>query len=413
MNEMIHFESDFMMSFISSRLKTIKQSPTLVLLQKAEELKKAGRDIINLCAGEPDFPTPPWIGDAAKKAIDQNQTRYTAISGTPLLRQAIIDKFKRENGLSYDLTQVIVTTGGKQALFNAFMATLNPGDEVIIPSPYWVSYSEIVRIFDAVPVIVSCLESNNFKLTPELLEENITPKTKWLILNSPNNPTGAVYLEDELSSLATVLLKHPQIYVLSDDIYEHLIFDDKKFHSILSAAPAFYERTLCVNGVSKSYSMTGWRIGYAAGPKDLLKAMTTIQSQSTTCACSIAQAAAVEALNGPQNFIKEWKQTFQKRRDLIYNKLNTIKGLSCQKPEGAFYFFVACKGLLGRHTPQGTVLKTDSDVAAYLLEHVGVAVVPGEAFGLSPYFRISFALDEESLSKACDRLEQAVVDLKD
>lgn len=392
------------MSFISKRVQNVKPSATLALVAKAAELKAAGKDVISLSVGEPDFDTPDHIKNAAKKAIDDGKTKYTPAPGTPELRRAIVDKFKRENNLDYDIDQIIVSTGGKQVLYNAFMASVNPGDEVVIAAPYWVSYPDMVILAEGTPVIVECQEDAQFKLTPAQLEQAITDKTKWLILNSPSNPTGMAYTKAELEALAEVLRKHPHVYVLSDDIYEHLTYDGFKFHTLAEVAKDLQDRILTMNGVSKSYSMTGWRIGYAAGPLDLIKAMTKIQGQSTSNACSISQAAALEALNGDQSFLSEWREVFQERRDLVLSKLNAIEGLTCITPQGAFYIFASCAGLIGSVTPDGKRIENDADFAAYILETQSVTLVHGEAFGLSPYFRISYALSSADLEKACDRI---------
>ncbi len=395
------------MSLIADRLSRIKPSPTLAVSTKAKELKAAGKDVIGLGVGEPDFDTPDHIKDAAKAAIDAGDTKYTAVDGTPALKKAIQDKFKRDNNLKYDLDQISVGTGGKQILYNALMATLNPGDEVIIPSPYWVSYPDMALLAEGEPVFVPCTLEQDFKLAPEDLEKVITPKTKWLILNSPSNPTGAGYTQNELKDLAKVLLKHPHVYVLTDDMYEHLVYDDFKFATIAQVEPKLYDRTLTVNGVSKAYSMTGWRIGFAGGPKELIKAMSKIQSQSTSNPCSISQAAAVGALNGSQAFIKPWLKAFKERRDMVVEMLNEADGITCPTPVGAFYVYPSCVGCIGKKTPDGKTIHTDEDFVTYLLESAGVACVHGEAFGLSPHFRISYALDKETLEDACKRIQKA------
>jgi aspartate aminotransferase len=395
------------MSIVADRLQRVKPSPTIAVTMKAAELKAAGKDVIGLGAGEPDFDTPDNIKAAAKAAIDKGDTKYTAVDGTPALKKAISAKFKRENDLDYAPNQISVGTGGKQVLYNALMATLNPGDEVIIPAPYWVSYPDMVILADGKPVEVACSENQGFKLTPEALEAAITPKTKWLLLNSPSNPTGAAYTRADLRALADVLLKHPNVWIMTDDMYEHLVYDDFKFTTIAQVEPKLYERTLTVNGVSKSYCMTGWRIGYAGGPAPLIKAMAAIQSQSTSNPSSISQAAAVEALNGPQDFIPANNKVFKERRDLVVKMLNEAKGLRCPMPEGAFYVFPSCAGTIGKRTPQGKVIETDTDFVTYLLESVGVAVVQGSAFGLAPYFRISYATATETLRDACTRIQKA------
>ncbi len=400
------------MSFIAERLGRIKPSPTIAVTTKAQELKAAGRDVIGLGAGEPDFDTPLNIQEAAIAAIRGGQTRYTAVDGTPLLKQAIVAKFKRENNLTYAPNQISVGTGGKQVLYNALIATLNPGDEVIIPAPYWVSYPDIVVLGDGTPVPVQCSQNNGFKLRPEDLEAAITPKTKWVLLNSPSNPTGAVYTYAELRALADVLLRYPDVWVLTDDMYEHLLFDGLKFATIAEVEPKLYGRTLTLNGVSKAYCMTGWRIGYAGGPTELIKAMAVIQSQSTSNPSSVSQAAAVEALNGPQDFIPRNSAVFQQRRDLVVDMLNKAPGLFCPRPEGAFYVYPSCAGTLGKRTPQGKVIENDTDFVGYLLEAEGVAVVQGVAFGLEPYFRISYATSTETLKEACARIQKACAALK-
>ncbi len=400
------------MSFLADRLSRIKPSPTIAVTSKARALKAAGRDVIGLGAGEPDFDTPENIRAAGIRAIEQGQTRYTDVDGTPELKKAIVAKFARENGLTYTPDQVTVGVGGKQVLYNALMATLNAGDEVIIPAPYWVSYPDMVQLAEGTPVSVACPAENGFKLQPADLEAAITPKTKWLILNSPSNPTGAAYTADELKALGEVLLRHAHVYIMTDDMYEHLVFDDFKFTTIAEVVPALYDRTLTVNGVSKSYSMTGWRIGYAAGPKALIKAMGVIQSQSTSNPTSISQAAAVEALNGPQDFIKERAAVFQTRRDLVVSMLNQATGLSCPNPEGAFYVYPSCAGTIGKTAPTGKVIETDEDFASELLEAEGVAVVHGAAFGLSPFFRISYATSNEVLEEACTRIQRFCGSLK-
>ncbi len=399
------------MAFIADRLGRIKPSATIAVSTKARELKAAGMDVIGLGAGEPDFDTPDNIKEAAIKAIRSGDTKYTAVDGTPALKAAIVAKLKRENGLSYTPDQVIVGTGGKQVLYNALMATLNPGDQVVIPAPYWVSYPEMVALAEGEPVAIDCPANNGFKLMPEDLEQAITPKTKWLILNSPSNPTGAAYTADELKALAEVLRRHPQVHVLTDDMYEHLVYDGFKFATMAQVAPDLYDRTLTMNGVSKAYCMTGWRIGYGAGPKALVKAMTTIQSQSTSNPSSVSQAAAVEALNGPQDFIPRNNEHFKARRDLVVAELNKAVGLHCHKPEGAFYVYPSCAGTLGKKTPGGKVIKTDEDFVTYLLEDSGVAVVQGSAFGLAPYFRISYATATEVLAEACRRIQAACAKL--
>ena len=388
------------MSIVSNNLKRIKPSPTIAVTSKAREMRAAGKDVIGLGAGEPDFDTPDNIKDAAIEAIKRGETKYTAVDGTPKLKKAIQGKFTRENNLSYELDQISVGTGGKQVLYNVFMATLNPGDEVIIPAPYWVSYPDMVLLAGGKPKIVKCSEKNEFKITPDELKKAIGKKTKWLIINSPSNPTGSCYTKNEIEELSKILIKNKNVYILSDDIYEHITYDDFKFFTI-AQIKALKDRTLTMNGVSKSYSMTGWRIGYGAGPKDIIKAVAKIQSQSTTNPSSISQAAAVEALNGTQDFIKTRSNSFKERRDYVVETLNSINGLSCLKPSGAFYVFPNCKKLLGKKTK----LKTDKEFVEKLLEKAEVAVVQGSAFGLDGYFRISYATSMENLKKALDRIK--------
>lgn len=400
------------MSVIAKRLSRVKPSPTIAVSQKARELKAAGRDVIGLGAGEPDFDTPDHIKAAAKAAIDRGETKYTDVQGTMELRKAICAKFKRENDLEYKPEQITVGTGGKQVLYNGFMATLDPGDEVIIPAPYWVSYPDMALLAEGTPVFVSCPAESGFKLKPEDLERAITPKTKWLILNSPSNPSGAGYTAADLKELARVLLKHPQVYVMTDDMYEHLVYDDFEFATIAQVEPKLIERTLTVNGVSKAYCMTGWRIGYAGGPADLIKAMNAVQSQSTSNPSSIGQAAAVAALNGPTDFIPEHNKVFKERRDLVVSMLNQTKGLSCPNPEGAFYVYPSCAGTIGKKTPDGKTIAGDGDLVTYLLEAEGVAAVQGEAFGLSPHFRISYATATDVLEDACARIQRACAALR-
>ncbi|MFK3776977.1 pyridoxal phosphate-dependent aminotransferase [Agrobacterium sp. NPDC089420] len=400
------------MAFLADILSRVKPSATIAVTQKARELKAQGRDVISLGAGEPDFDTPENIKEAAIDAIKRGETKYTPISGIPELRKAIADKFKRENGLDYKPEQTIVGTGGKQILFNAFMATLNPGDEVIIPAPYWVSYPEMVAICGGTPVFVDATLEDNFKLKPEALEKAITPKTKWFVFNSPSNPSGAAYSHDELKALTDVLVKHPHVWVLTDDMYEHLTYGDFKFATPVEVEPSLYDRTLTMNGVSKAYAMTGWRIGYAAGPLPLIKAMDMIQGQQTSGASSIAQWAAVEALNGTQDFIPANKKIFEGRRDLVVSMLNQAKGISCPAPEGAFYVYPSCAGLIGKTAPSGKVIETDTDFVSELLEAEGVAVVQGSAFGLGPNFRISYATSEALLEEACKRIQRFCADCR-
>ncbi|MEM5519727.1 pyridoxal phosphate-dependent aminotransferase [Sulfitobacter sp. AS59] len=393
------------MELLSKTLARVKPSPTIAVTQKAAELKAAGRDVIGLGAGEPDFDTPTNIQEAGIAAIKAGKTKYTAVDGIPELKQAICEKFKRDNGLDYVPAQVSVGTGGKQVLYNALMATLNPGEEVLIPAPYWVSYPDMVLLAGGEPVIAPATLENDFKLTPEALEAAITPKTKWFIFNSPSNPTGAGYGWDELKALTEVLMRHPHVWVLTDDMYEHLAYDDFKFCTPAQVEPALYDRTLTMNGVSKAYAMTGWRIGYAAGPEKLIAAMRKIQSQSTSNPCSISQWAAVEALNGPQDFIPENNKMFVRRRDLVVDMLNEIDGMICPKPEGAFYVYPSIKGLIGKTSAAGTKITDDEVFATALLEETGVAVVFGAAFGLSPNFRISYATSDEALKEACSRIQ--------
>jgi aspartate aminotransferase len=400
------------MPFIADRLSAIKPSPTVAVTQKANELKAAGHDVIGLGAGEPDFDTPANIREAGKKAIDEGKTRYVAPAGTPELRKAIAAKFKRENGLDYTPDQITVGVGGKGTIFNAFMATINPGDEVIVPAPYWVSYPDIALMFGGVPVFVECKEEDGFKLQAADLEKAITPKTKWLVLNSPSNPTGAAYTWDELKALTDVLLKHPHVLIMSDDMYEHLVYDGFKFATPAQVEPKLYDRTLTMNGVSKAYAMTGWRVGYAAGPLPIIKAINMIQSQSVTHTSSVSQAAAVEALNGPQDFIPKNAEVFKRRRDLIVGLLNECPGITCRTPEGAFYVYPSCAGTIGKTTAKGKVIKDDTDFVTFLLEDEGVAVVQGAAFGLSPYFRISYATSDEALTKAAARIKRFCEGLK-
>jgi aspartate aminotransferase len=394
------------MSFLSATLSRVKPSPTIAVTTKAGELKAAGHDVIGLGAGEPDFDTPDNIKAAAKAAIDAGRTKYTAVDGIPELKAAICAKLARENGLSYDPAQISVGTGGKQTLYNALMATLNPGDEVVIPAPYWVSYPDMVLLAGGTPVPVAATLENNFKLTPDQLEAAITPKTKWLIFNSPSNPTGAGYNRDELKALTDVLMRHPHVWVMTDDMYEHLAYDGFEFCTPAQIEPALYDRTLTCNGVSKAYAMTGWRIGYAAGPVELITAMRKIQSQSTSNPCSVSQWAAVEALNGPQGFLQSNNAIFKRRRDLVVSILSKIEGITCPVPEGAFYVYPSIAGLIGKTSKAGTVITDDEAFATALLEETGVAVVFGSAFGLSPNFRVSYATSDEALTEACSRIQR-------
>ena len=394
------------MTFLSATLDRVKPSPTIAVTTKAAELKAAGRDVIGLGAGEPDFDTPQNIKDAAKAAIDAGRTKYTAVDGIPELKQAICAKFKRDNGLDYVPAQVSVGTGGKQILYNALMATLNPGDEVIIPAPYWVSYPDMVLLAGGEPVIAETSSQTGYKLTADQLEAAITPKTKWFIFNSPSNPTGAGYTWDELKALTDVLMRHPHVWVMSDDMYEHLVYGDYKFCTPAQVEPRLYDRTLTVNGVSKAYAMTGWRIGYAAGPQALIKAIGKIQSQSTSNPCSVSQWAAVEALNGTQEFIAANNAVFQRRRDMVVEMLNAAEGVSCPVPEGAFYVYPTISGCIGKTSAGGAKIEDDEAFATALLEEKGVAVVFGAAFGLSPAFRVSYATSDEALKEACTRIQE-------
>jgi aspartate aminotransferase len=394
------------MSLESVSLSRVKPSATLAADQKARELKAAGRNIISLAAGEPDFDTPDNIKDAAIKAIRDGKTKYTTVDGIPELKEAICAKFGRENGLSYKPSQINVSPGGKPVIWNAMIATLNPGDEVVIPTPYWVSYWDIVRLAGGTPVAAPTTAANGFKLRPADLEKAITPKTRWLFLNSPSNPSGAAYTRAELKALAEVLLRHPHVWILTDDMYEHLVFGDFEFATIAQVEPALYERTLTMNGVSKAYAMTGWRIGYAGGPEPLIKLMAKVMSQTTSNPSSISQWAAVEALNGPQDFIKPNAKLFEERRDLVVSMLNQARGLHCPTPEGAFYVYPSCEGLLGKQAPSGKAISNDEDFAVELLETEGVSVVFGAAFGLSPFFRISYATSNAALEDACSRIQR-------
>ena len=401
------------MSFISQSLSRIQPSPTIAVTQLARELRAAGRDIIGLGAGEPDFDTPDFIKEAAIEAIRAGDTKYTAVDGTPALKAAIVDKFKRENGISYGADEVTVGTGGKQVLYNALMATLNQGDEVIVPAPYWVSYPDMALLAGGTPVFIRCDENMQFKLLPDELEKAIKPASKWLILNSPSNPSGAAYTRAELEGLAEVLRRHPHVHIMTDDMYEHIVYDGFEFTTLAQIAPDLKERTLTVNGVSKAYAMTGWRIGYAGGDKTLIKAMAKVQSQSTSNPSSISQAAAAAALSGDQGFIAERAEVFRGRRDLIAGLLNSAPGLRCHSPEGAFYVYPSCAGTIGKKTPDGTVIENSGDFAKYLLEGEGVAVVHGSAFGLDPHFRVSYATSTEALQEAGQRIIRACEALSD
>ncbi|MDB9703967.1 pyridoxal phosphate-dependent aminotransferase [Rhodospirillales bacterium] len=394
------------MSIVAKRLSVIKPSPTIAVSQKARDLQAEGRDIISLGAGEPDFDTPQHIIDAAKKALDEGMTRYTAVNGVPELLDAISAKFKRDNDLDYGRDEIHVSCGGKPVIFNAMMASLNPGDEVIVPAPYWVSYPDIAVLFGGVPVIVDCPKESNFKLTPDQLEAAITPKTKWLIMNSPSNPTGSGYTEADLKALGDVLKKHEHVWIFTDDIYEHLVYDDFKFKTIAQVNPELKSRTLTMNGMSKAYCMTGWRVGFAGGPKEMIKAMTMVQSQSITHTAAVSQAASIAALNGSHDFIASNNAVFKERRDLVVSMLNQASGLSCATPEGAFYVYPSCEGLIGKKAPSGKVIENDEDFVTELLESEGVAAVHGEAFGLSPHFRISYATATDVLEDACQRIQR-------
>ena len=399
-------------SIIARRMSAIKPSPTMAVTAKAAELKASGVDVIGLGAGEPDFDTPQHIKDAGKAAIDAGKTKYTPSNGIPALRQAVVDKFKRENELDYEVGQVHIGVGGKQVLFNAILATVNAGDEVLIPAPYWVSYPDMVLIAGGKPVFIECTESENFKVTPEKLEAAITDKTKWIILNSPSNPTGSAYTEEDLQAVADVLLRHPQVWVMTDDMYEHLVYDDFQFKTIVQVEPKLFDRTLTINGVSKAFAMTGWRMGYACGPLDLIKAMNNIQSQSASHTSSITQEACVEALNGPLDFLAERNAVYKERRNIVVELLNQAEGITCLTPEGAFYVYPSCAGCLGKTTPAGKTLETDTDFVTALLEEEAVAAVQGAAFGLSPHFRISYATSTEALKEACTRIQRFCAGLK-
>ena len=400
------------MTFIADRLKKIKPSMTVGINIKANALRAEGKDVLVLAAGEPDFDTPINIRKAASKAMDDGQTRYVPGKGTPALQKAIQSKFLKDNNLHYDLDEIIVGVGGKHIIYNAMMATINPNDEVIIPAPFWVSYPDIVLLAEGKPIIVKCPESQNFKITADQLEKNITDKTKWLMLNSPSNPTGSLYSREELKELAEVLLKYPKVLIMSDDIYEKVIYDNLKFSTIASVEPKLKDRCLTLNGVSKAYCMTGWRLGYCGASKEIIAAMNKIQSQSTTSTSSISMAAAVEALNGPQDFITNHNEAFVRRRNLVVNLLNSIDGLSCLTPQGAFYVYPSCEGVLGKETPEMKKISNDEDFMTYLLESEGIAGVHGAAFGLSPYFRLSYATSDEILKDACARIKRACEKLR-
>ena len=400
------------MNFVAERINRIKPSMTVGINIKAKAMKEQGKDVIVLAAGEPDFNTPKNIRDAANKAMEEGKTKYVPGKGTPELQKAIQKKFKEDNNIDYSLDEIICGVGGKHIIYNAMMATINSGDEVIITAPYWVSYPDIVLLAEGKPVIVECPENQNFKIKPEQLEKCITPKTKWLMLNSPSNPTGAVYSKEELKDLAKVLINHPHVLIMCDDIYEKIIYDGLKFHTLASIEPSLKNRCLTLNGVSKSYCMTGWRLGYCGAPKEIIAAMNKIQSQSTTSTSSITMAASVEAISGPQDFILDHNKKFIKRRDLVVSKLNEIDGITCSKPNGAFYVYPNCQDILGKITPNGKKISSDEDFITYLLEDQGVAGVHGSAFGLSPYFRLSYATSDHILEDACNRIQLACSKLK-
>ena len=400
------------MNFVADRINRIKPSMTVGINIKAKAMKEEGKDVIVLAAGEPDFNTPKNIRDAANKAMEEGKTKYVPGKGTPELQKAIQKKFKEDNNIDYSLDEIICGVGGKHIIYNAMMATINSGDEVIITAPYWVSYPDIVLLAEGKPVIVECPENQNFKIKPEQLEKCITPKTKWLMLNSPSNPTGAVYSKEELKNLAKVLINHPHVLIMCDDIYEKIIYDGLEFHTLASVEPSLKNRCLTLNGVSKSYCMTGWRLGYCGAPKEIIAAMNKIQSQSTTSTSSITMAASVEAISGPQDFILDHNKKFIKRRDLVVSKLNEIDGITCSKPDGAFYVYPNCQDILGKITPNGKKISSDEDFMTYLLEDQGVAGVHGSAFGLSPYFRLSYATSDHILEDACNRIQLACSKLK-
>ena len=400
------------MNFIADRLKRIKPSMTVGINVKANALRAEGKDVLVLAAGEPDFDTPFNIRKAASDAMDDGQTRYVPGKGTPALQKAIQSKFLKDNNLHYDLDEIIVGVGGKHIIYNAMMATINPNDEVIIPAPFWVSYPDIVLLAEGKPIVVKCPENQNFKITADQLENSITDKTKWLMLNSPSNPTGSLYSKKELKELAEVLLKYPQVLIMSDDIYEKIIYDNLEFNTLAAIEPRLKDRCLTLNGVSKAYCMTGWRLGYCGAPKEIIAAMNKIQSQSTTSTSSISMAAAVEAINGPQEFIKDHNDAFLRRRDLVVSLLNNIDGLSCLTPEGAFYVYPSCEGVIGKKTPDGNRISNDEEFMNYLLDSEGIAGVHGAAFGLSPYFRLSYATSDEILTDACKRIKRACEKLK-
>jgi len=394
-------------TLIAERMSLIKPSPTMAVTKMAAEMKAAGKDIIGLGAGEPDFDTPDHIKNAAIEAIKNGETKYTAVDGTPALKKAIAKKFYKDNSIKYNIDEIIVSVGGKQVLYNALMSSINPGDEVIIPSPFWVSYPDMVSLAGGVPIIVEGKEKNNFKIQPEDIRDKISTKTKWIIINSPSNPTGSSYSEEELRDIGNLLLEYKNIFVMSDDIYEKIIYDDFKFFSLAEVVPELKDRILTVNGVSKAYAMTGWRIGYAGGPKHLITAMSKLQSQSTSNPSSISQAAALAALEGPEEFLLERNERFKNRRDMVVKMLNECDGLSCIKPSGAFYVYPSCSGIIGKSSKEGKLIENSIDFSSYLLESVGVAVVPGSAFGADPFFRISYATSESILEEACNRIKKA------
>jgi len=394
-------------SLIAERMTLIKPSPTMAVTKLAAEMKAAGKDVIGLGAGEPDFDTPDHIKNAAITAIKNGETKYTAVDGTPALKKAIVNKFSKDNNIEYNMDEIIVSVGGKQVLYNALMSSINPGDEVIIPSPYWVSYPDMVALAGGIPIIVEGKESNNFKVIPDDIKNKISDKTKWIIINSPSNPTGSSYTKSELEDLGNLLLNHENIFIMSDDIYEKIIYDDFKFYSLAEVVPALKDRILTVNGVSKAYAMTGWRIGYAGGPKELISSMAKLQSQSTSNPSSISQAAALAALEGPEEFLSERNDKFRIRRDMVVDMLNNCNGLSCLKPSGAFYVYPSCSGVIGKALTSGKVIENSIDFSSYLLESEGVAVVPGSAFGADPFFRISYATSDSILEEACKRIKKA------
>jgi len=396
-----------MKTLIAERMSLIKPSPTMAVTKLAAEMKAAGKDVIGLGAGEPDFDTPDHIKNAAIKAIKNGETKYTAVDGTPALKKAIVKKFSKDNNIEYNMDEVIVSVGGKQVLYNALMSSINPGDEVIIPAPYWVSYPDMVALAGGIPIIVEGKESNNFKVLPDDIKNKISDKTKWIIINSPSNPTGSSYTKNELEDLGNLLLNYANIFIMSDDIYEKIIYDDFKFYSLAEVVPRLKDRILTVNGVSKAYAMTGWRIGYAGGPKDLISSMSKLQSQSTSNPSSISQAAALAALEGPEEFLTERNDKFRIRRDIVVEMLNNCKGLSCLKPSGAFYVYPSCSGIIGKSTSNGKVIENSIDFSSYLLESEGVAVVPGSAFGADPFFRISYATSDSILEEACKRIQRS------